>query len=55
MPSTVKEIIEGTFATIKAEGESEIEKDGKLQYAEISEEFVSGNVAFFEHTSKEDT
>ena len=50
MPSTVKEIIEGTFATIKAEGESE--KDGKLQYAEISEEFVSGNVAYFEHTSK---
>ena len=52
MHSTVKEIIEGTFATIKAEGESEIEKDGKLQYAEISEKFVSGNVGYFEHASK---
>ena len=32
MASTVKEIIEGTFATIKAKGESKIEKDAKLQY-----------------------
>jgi hypothetical protein len=52
MSSTVKEIIEGTFATIKAKGGSKIEDDAKVQYAEILEEFVSGNVAYFEHTSK---
>ena len=52
MHSTVKEIIEGTFATIKAHGKSKIEDDAKIQYSEISEEFVSGNVAYFEHTSE---
>ena len=31
---------------------SKIEKDAKIQYSEISEEFVSGNVAYFEHTSE---
>jgi len=52
MPATIQKIIEGTFASIKASGGSLIEKDAKVQYEEISEEFVSGNVAYFEHTSK---
>ena len=52
MPSTVQKIIEGTFASIKASGGSLIEENAKVQYAEISEKFVSGNVAYFEHTSK---
>ena len=50
MASTVKEIIEDTFAATKANGKSKIEDDAKIQYSEISEEFVSGNVAYFEHT-----
>ena len=52
MPSTVQKIIEGTFASVKAMGGSLIEENAKVQYEEISEEFVSGNVAYFEHTSK---
>lgn len=52
MPSTVQKIIEGTFASVKAMGSSLIEENAKVQYEEISEEFVSGNVAYFEHTSK---
>ena len=52
MPSTVQKIIEGTFASVKAMGGSLIEENAKVQYEEISGEFVSGNVAYFEHTSK---
>ena len=52
MPSTVQKIAEDTFAETKANGKSKIEKDVKIQYSEISEEFVSGNVAYFEHTSE---
>ena len=52
MPSTVQKIIEGTFASVKATGGSLIEENAKVQYEEISGEFVSGNVAYFEHTSK---
>ncbi len=52
MPSTVEKIIEGTFASIKKTGGSVIEDDAKVHYAEISEKFVSGNLAYFEHTSK---
>ena len=52
MASSVKEIIEDTFAVTKAQGKSKIEDDTKIQYSEISEEFVSGNVAYFEHTSE---
>jgi hypothetical protein len=52
MPSTVQKIAEDTFAETKANGKSKIEKDAKIQYSEISEEFVSGNVAYFEHTSE---
>ena len=52
MAPSVKEIIENTFAVTKAQGKSKIEDDTKIQYSEISEEFVSGNVAYFEHTSE---
>ena len=52
IPPTVKSIIEGTFESIKKSDGSVIEDDAKVQYAEILEEFVSGNVAYFEHTSK---
>ena len=52
MAPSVKEIIEDTFAVTKAQGKSKIEDDTKIQYSEISEEFVSGNVAYFEHTSE---
>jgi len=52
MPSTVQKIIEGTFESVKKSDGSVIEEDAKVQYAEISEKFVSGNVAYFEHTSK---
>ena len=52
MAPSVQEIIENTFAVTKAQGKSKIEDDTKIQYSEISEEFVSGNVAYFEHTSE---
>ena len=52
MAPSVKEIIENTFAVTKAQGKSKIEDDAEIQYSEISEEFVSGNVAYFEHTSE---
>ena len=52
MAPSVKKIAEDTFAVMKANGKSKIEKDTKIQYSEISEEFVSGNVAYFEHTSE---
>ena len=52
MAPSVKEIIENTFAVTKAHGKSKIEDDTKIQYSEISEEFVSGNVAYIEHTSE---
>ena len=52
MAPSVKEIIENTFAVTKAQGKSKIEDDTKIQYSEISEKFVSGNVAYFEHTSE---
>jgi len=52
MAPTVQKIAEDTFAETKANGKSKIEKDAKIQYSEISEEFVSGNVAYFEHTSE---
>ena len=52
MPSNVEKIIEGTFASIKKTGGSVIEEDAKVHYAEISEKFVYGNLAYFEHTSK---
>ena len=52
MASTVKEIIEDTFAATKANGKSKIEDDAKIQYSEISEKFVSGNVGYFEHNIK---
>ena len=52
MAPSVKEIIENTFAVTKAQGKSKIEDDTKIQYSEISEEFLSGNVAYFEHTSE---
>ena len=52
MPSTVQKIIKGTFESVKKSDGSVIEEDAKIQYEEISEKFVSGNVAYFEHTSK---
>ena len=52
MAPSVKKIIENTLAVTKAQGKSKIEDDAKIQYKEISEEFVSGNVAYFEHTSE---
>ena len=52
MPSTVKKIIKGTFESVKKSDVSVIEEDAKIQYEEISEKFVSGNIAYFEHTSK---
>ena len=52
MPSTVQKIIEGTFESVKKSDGSVIEEDAKIQNEEISEKFVSGNVAYFEHTSK---
>ena len=52
MPSTVQKIIEGTFESVKKSDGSVIQEDAKVQYAEISEKFVSGNLAYFEHTSK---
>ena len=52
MPSTVQKIIEGTFESVKKSDGSVIEEDAKVRYEEISEKFVSGNVAYFEHTSK---
>ena len=52
MAPSVKEIIENTLAVTKAQGKSKIEDDTKIQYSEISEEFVFGNVACFEHTSE---
>ena len=52
MAPSVQKIAENTFAVTKANGKSKIEKDAKIQYSEISEEFVSGNVAYFEHTSE---
>ena len=52
MPYTVQKIIEGTFESVKKSDGSVIQEDAKVQYAEISEKFVSGNVAYFEHTSK---
>ena len=52
MAPSVKKIIEDTFAVTKAQGKSKIEDDAEIQYKEISEEFVSGNVAYFEHTSE---
>ena len=52
MAPSVQKIAEDTFAVTKAKGKSKIEKDAKIQYSKISEEFVSGNVAYFEHTSE---
>ena len=52
MAPSVKEIIENTLAVTKVQGKSKIEDDVEIQYEEISEEFVSGNVAYFEHTSE---
>ena len=52
MAPSVQKIAEDTFAETKANGKSKIEKDARIQYSEISEEFVSGNVAYFEHTSE---
>ena len=52
MAPSVQKIAENTFAVTKANGKSKIETDAKIQYSEISEEFVSGNVAYFEHTSE---
>ena len=52
MPSTVQKIIEDTFESVKKSDGSVIEEDAKIQYEEISEKFLSGNVAYFEHTSK---
>ena len=52
MAPSVKEIIENTLAVTKVQGKSKIEDDVEIQYSEISEKFVSGNVACFEHTSK---
>jgi hypothetical protein len=52
MAPSVQKIAEDTFAVTKANGKSKIEKDAKIKYSEISEEFVSGNVAYFEHTSE---
>ena len=52
MPSTVQKIIKGTFESVKKSDGSVIEEDAKIQYEGISEKFVSGNVAYFEHTSK---
>ena len=52
MPSTVQKIIKGTFESVKKSDGSVIEEDAKIQNEEISEKFVSGNVAYFEHTSK---
>ena len=52
MAPSVQKIAENTFAATKANGKSKIEDDAKIQYSEISEEFVSGNVAYFEHTSE---
>ena len=52
MAPSVKEIIENTLAVTKVQGKSKIEDDVEIQYEEISEEFVFGNVAYFEHTSE---
>ena len=52
MAPSVQKIAENTFAATKANGKSKIEDDAKIQYSEISEKFVSGNVGYFEHTSK---
>ena len=52
MPSTVQEIIEGTLVTLNEAIDSEVRDSSKVIYTEISEEFVSGNLAYFEHTSK---
>jgi len=52
MPSTVQEIIEGTLVTLNESIGSEVRDSSKVIYTEISEEFVSGNLAYFEHTSK---
>ena len=52
MAPSVKKIIENTLAVTKAQGKSKIEDDVEIQYEEISEEFVFGNVAYFEHTSE---
>ena len=52
MPSTVQEIIEGTLVTLNEAIGSEVRDSSKVIYMEISEEFVSGNLAYFEHTSK---
>ena len=52
MPSTVQKIIKRTFESVKKSDGSVIEEDAKIQYEEISEKFVSGNVAYFEHTSE---
>ena len=52
MPSTVQKIIKVTFESAKKSDGSVIEEDAKIQYEEISEKFVFGNVAYFEATSK---
>ena len=52
MPSTVQKIIKRTFESVKKSDGSVIEEDAKIQYEEISEKFVFGNVAYFEATSK---
>jgi hypothetical protein len=52
MPSTVQEIIEGTFASLKETGGIVVRDASKVIYTEISEKFVSGNLAYYEHTTK---
>lgn len=52
IPSTVKKIIGDTFASTKKKAVSSIEKDAKIQDLEISEKFVLGNLAYFEHTDE---
>ena len=52
MAPSVQKIAEDTFAATKAKGKSKIEDDAKIQYSEISEKFVSGNVGYFEHNIK---
>jgi hypothetical protein len=52
MPSTVQKIIKGTFESVKKSDGRVIEDDAKIQYSEISEEFVFGNVAYFDHNIK---
>ncbi len=52
VPYTVKTIIDETVSSLKNSEHTTINEDSQIQYAEITGEFLSGNLASIEYTDK---